>query len=121
MSLTRSTFLQNEQGYTLLETLVAMAIFVGIMLPTITMVGNFMFDRYPDTARAALAEGESEMNRVIARRDFIDAPRRIAGGLAVKRSVVQGGDIVDITITISTATEPARELLTLHKTVLTVQ
>ena len=112
---------QSERGYTLLETLVAMSIFVGILLPTVSVLGNFMFDPYPDTYRAALAEGQSEMNRVITQHDYLDVPQGIAGRLKVARRIARDGELLDILITVSTATKPSRELITLHKSVLAVQ
>ncbi len=95
-----------------------MSIFVGVLLPTVSVLGNFMFDRSPDVLRSALAEGQSEMNRTITQRDFQDAPQRRSGQLMVTRRVARDGDLVDITVSISTASESPRGILTLHKCVL---
>jgi prepilin-type N-terminal cleavage/methylation domain-containing protein len=112
-------YIQTDRGYTLIETLVAMAIFVSVLIPLGVTIGNFILDRSPETAQKALHCAQSEMSRVIDERDFVpsigDSEK---DGFHIRRQVEESGYTADITISVSAVGKPARILVTLHKTIL---
>jgi type II secretory pathway pseudopilin PulG len=56
--------LTSEEGYTLLETVVAMSIFLAVAIPLVGMLAKVTLDRSPDELREALALAQSEVSRI---------------------------------------------------------
>ncbi len=52
----------TERGYTLIETVIAMALFLSVLIPLIGTMGTMMFDRKAMTATKALMLAQSEMS-----------------------------------------------------------
>jgi len=113
--------LRGEEGYTLLETVVALALFVSVLLPLGAAIGNFMLDKTADQLRLALRAAETEMSRVTSDNDFIDGTITDARGLILGRTAHRRENLVDIRITVSSVKKPEKTLLVLNKTVLTHQ
>ncbi len=109
----------GEAGYTLLESLVAMSLFVAVLIPTVGLVGNLMFDRKPDQDRHALLAGETEMCRVIATQDFADGTNAEVPDFVLSRTVVKTDVLVEITVTVALKEAPRKTILVLHKSLLT--
>src|ERR1700741_4381945 len=62
--------IRQEEGYTLLETLVAMALFVGVLIPVGASMGNLMVQTTTDQLNAAFHLAAKEMNHTTLERDF---------------------------------------------------
>jgi hypothetical protein len=105
-------------GYTLLETVVAMALFTSVLLPVALMMGNFMIDNTPDLIANSLNAAVSEMSRTAADKDYNDKVVRIANTIILTKIVVRDGDLVKVHISAASEKHPKRELLVLHKTFL---
>jgi prepilin-type N-terminal cleavage/methylation domain-containing protein len=108
----------NERGYTLLESVVAMAIFVGVMIPLIAAVGNFMLDGSASLMRSALHEAETEMTGAVEGRAFTDARRTTEQGFIVERRVRRDGYLIEVNVLVASAKRPEKLIVRLHKTVL---
>ncbi|MGD0339097.1 MAG: prepilin-type N-terminal cleavage/methylation domain-containing protein [Bacteroidota bacterium] len=108
-----------DKGYTLIETLVAMAIFVSVLIPLGATIGNFILDRSAETMQKALHCAETGMSRIVAEQDFMAS--RIENdkdGFIVQNQVDESGNTADITVSVSSVRRPEKVLVTLHKTVL---
>jgi prepilin-type N-terminal cleavage/methylation domain-containing protein len=109
----------NDKGYTLIETLVAMAIFLSVLIPLVATIGNFMLDRSAESMQKALHRAETEMSRTIAERDFITSRMEFEKeGLIVQKQVEGYGSTTDITVSVSAIQKPEKMLVTLHSTIL---
>jgi hypothetical protein len=54
----------SQEGYTLLETVVAMSIFLAVAIPLVSVLAKVTLDRSPDELREALTLAQSEMSRI---------------------------------------------------------
>ena len=112
---------RNEQGYTLIETLVAMALFGTVLIPLLATVGNFMLDRSGERLDRALQIAETEMSRVIAERDFTEVSNSVEVGLVLKRTIHRARNRVEIEITVAQAKQPDKPILALTRVCLNYQ
>jgi hypothetical protein len=71
----------SEEGYTLLETVVAMSIFLAVAIPLVSMLAKVTLDRSPDELREALTLAQSEVSR-------------IEGGLSTKSEMPQKSRLI---------------------------
>src|SRR5436190_6135900 len=104
----------NEDGYTLIETLVAMAIFLSVLIPVGVTIGNFMLDGSASRITLAVQAGQSEISRVIAEHDFVNGTRKDDRGFSIERTVKISGNLLEIQINVISMKQPGRSILTLH-------
>ena len=107
--------IRKEEGYTLLETVVAMALFVAVLIPLGSVIGNLMLDKTSERLTAALQIAQSEMNRTIAEKDFTDKVASHNNRLSLERKVTREGNLIQITIKITSKTNPEKPLIVLNK------
>lgn len=112
--------LANEAGHTLLETLVAMALFTGVVLPLGTILGNFMLDRSHIQLQDALRLAESEMGRIAATREFGSRSFR-EGDFLIETVPSSERTLIELTVTVRPANHSEKTLVRLTKTFLTYQ
>jgi hypothetical protein len=110
--------IRNEEGYTLVESLVAMALFVGVLIPLLGIMGNLMFDRRNVDSYRALHVAESEMNRIVSTHDFSVASSTIENGFSIDRHIEQRDQLVQIRVSVASAKKPEQQLVQLNRTVL---
>ena len=108
-------FLGTEDGYTLLETVVALALFLSVLIPLGVMIGNMFLDRGSDLLRGSLRACQSEMTRIINQHDYTSGERRIDQDMVIDWKVARTGNLLEIDIR-STACE--RRILDIHKSIL---
>ena len=110
--------LKKEEGYTLLETVVAMVLFLSALIPLVTVVGNFMLDGTVIQQRLALQTAEEEMCRSTVDQNFTNDITKIEHGLLVERKVHHTKNLVEVQITVTSLRRPDNILVTLNKTFL---
>ncbi|HAL57048.1 MAG TPA: hypothetical protein DCP63_11395 [Bacteroidetes bacterium] len=108
-----------QGGYTLVETLVSLVLFLGVLIPLITVLGSFVIDGSTERLRAALRAGQTEMNTVEASRAFTPSTHLVDDHLLVERSVFRTAATIDVRIAVSWKGRPATTLVVLHRTFLT--
>jgi type II secretory pathway pseudopilin PulG len=108
----------SEEGYTLVETVVAMALFLSVLIPLVTTVGNVMFDRKALLLQKALAIAQTEMSRAIAEKNYSEATRMAEDGLVLARTIRKRAPLIEVIIAIRTAGEQPRQLVTIKKLVI---
>ncbi len=113
-------YLKDEQGYTLLETVIAMALLVGVLIPVGIVIGNFMLDRGGVDLHSALRLAESEMSRVVTTEDYSSGSSS-AGAFSIERTTQRIGNVMRITITILPERDPSIRLCVLQKSLLDYQ
>jgi hypothetical protein len=108
-------FQTGEEGFTLLETVVSLALFLSVLIPVGVLIGNMLLDGRSDILAISLRECQSEMTRVITQNDFSTGKKSISSNLAIERTIRREGDLIEIDI-VSILFE--KHILTLHKTIL---
>ena len=113
--------LRGEEGYTLIETLVAMVLFLSVLIPLGFGVASLLLDRKADELRRALLIAESEMSQTLSKEDYKESETVIDETYLVSRTINLSGELLEIHLSVSRAKTPAKVLLELNKTILTRQ
>jgi len=109
------------KGYTLLETVVAMALFTSVLLPTAVTMGNLIMDDRPGLIRLSLTAAVSEMSRLAVDHDFTDRTIRVSPRLILRREVKRDNDLITVRIITAPVKSPDTHLLVINKTFLVRQ
>ena len=110
----------NENGFTLVETVVSMSLFLAVLIPLLVGVGNFMMDNKSDILRHATVLAESEMNQAALMRDF-EEKETITENFIIERKIETAARIVRIHITVAVLKEPQKIIVGLDKSILLSQ
>lgn len=110
--------MERTEGYTLLETVIAMVLFVSILIPLCTTLGNFMLDGSCDRLKYALEAAESNIAILTPDHDFTSFTQKLNFNLILEREITRSGSIVGVKITISGADSTKKPLLSLSKSIL---
>ena len=113
--------LREEDGYTLLETLVAMALFLSVLIPLGVAIGNLTLGDSAATLNVTLQIAQSEMSRALLRHDFHDERKQDERGFLIERKVERKGNIVDLSVSIFSLKHPGKKVLVLSKSFLDYQ
>ncbi len=109
---------KNEKGYSLVETLAAVAIFLSVLIPLITIVGNFFLDSSTQRIHTALRLAETEIDRTITREEYTANRSTTDDGYVIIRTVNEAVQYHEITVSVETMKKPGKTILELRKTVL---
>ena len=109
--------IKTEHGYTLMETVVAMVLFLSVLIPLIGTMGTMMFDRKPVTTAKALMLAQSEMSSTVSRQEYIDATKTPEPGFIVIKKIIRYDKLVEIRITVKTSIDQSKELILLKKSI----
>jgi prepilin-type N-terminal cleavage/methylation domain-containing protein len=114
----KSSFgLKSERGYTLIETVIAMALFLSVLIPLIGTMGTMMFDKKVVTATKALMLAQSEMSTTIAHRDYINTVKTSEAGFILVRKIERYNSLVEIRVIVKPSTDQSKELIVLKNIV----
>lgn len=100
-----------SSGYTLVETVVALALFLGVLIPLMGAIGVLTLDRKSDELSAALRLGHSEIAEVLAAKDFTDSRRSLENGFIIDRKVGRNGPLVEVRVEIMSKHHPGKVVL----------
>jgi Tfp pilus assembly protein PilV len=107
----------NEDGYSLVETLIAMALFVSVLLPLYGSVGKLLFDKIPDRKSQALFIAQKEMTEISLNRDFNEIADKQLDGFVVARKIDKKSLDVDVVV-IVTLMGSTKPLVVLSRSIL---
>ena len=108
----------TERGYTLIETVVAMALFLSVLIPLVTTVGNVIFDRKTALFQKALAVAQTEMSLVAASKNYFESTRNTEDGLVVARSIQKRYPLIEVKVTVKATSGQLKELVVLKRIIL---
>ena len=91
------TLVSNESGYTLVETLVALVIFLTVLIPVGFGITAYLFDRKAETLREAMFLAESQMNTQNCRQ----SGESVQGKYTVKTDIALLGSLMEYRVTVS--------------------
>jgi Tfp pilus assembly protein PilV len=108
---------KREEGYTLIETLVAMALLVSVLIPLGVSIGNMMVEQGAEQMNVAFHLAVEEMTRTGLDKDFTEQNRQ-EGAYRVQRTMTRGVGQVEVGVAVATTAKPAANLVRLSKTFL---
>lgn len=111
----------SEEGYTLVETLVAMTLLVSIVIPLIAIIGNFIVDPTTDRLRGALRIAQTEMSNISASGNFPNHTKSVQNGFFVERKLETNGPINEVLVVVSHPKQPDKILVSLRKAFIVYQ
>jgi hypothetical protein len=109
--------LREERGHTLVETIVALALFVSALLPLLVIAGTMMLDSSAQHMRKSLQIAEEEMANVLVHHEFASTTIH-SGTYIIERMVQRGAPLMEVSVSVASAKKPERTILTLRKTFL---
>jgi hypothetical protein len=109
--------LSDSAGQTLAETLVAMSLFVGVLVPLLAAIGNLLFDDRPERLQEALHLAETEMALAEGFAANQNGPAEDVHGLAVERLVTRQGSLAQIDVKVHDTRKANKLVVHLTKTV----
>ena len=107
------TLFGDESGYTLVETLVAMVIFLTVLIPVGFGVTSYLFDRKAEDLREAMLLAEIQMTT----QDWRESGESVHGKYLVKTEIALVGTLVEHRVTVSGIGRPSFPLVVLSKIV----
>ena len=111
--------LSSYSGYTLVETVVAMAIFLSVLLPLVESLGTMMFDKRTMVLHRAFVDAQSAMVATIAAQDYSESTQPTSDGFIIAKTIRREGSIVDVRVAVRTSGEQSKELVVLKRFVST--
>lgn len=108
--------LKSESGYTLVESLVAMTIFVSVLIPLASGVGNVLLQSDTSHQRKALHLAQSEL-AIAAHSLALGVIEQLKDGYKIVTSSMQTGRVTQITVRVSKVGS-MKSLAVLHKALL---
>lgn len=112
------SIIRDESGYTLIESIVAMVLLVGVLIPLGIMVGKLMLSNDSDTLYHALRVAQSEICLPIPRDETPGKREFSMEGFSVVKTVDMNGDIVSVKIAVASLKHPDKCLVALQKSFL---
>ncbi len=118
MSISWRVKFQEEAGYTLVETLVAMALFLSVLIPLGVAIGTLLLDKEGERIHEALLLAEREMTSAVGDKGLASAEFNAGGGFVVHREIARlTNDAREIRISVAQTRKPGKVLVKLSKTV----
>ncbi len=111
----------REDGYTLVETLVAMVLLTTVLIPLGVSVGTLLLDREGEEREKALLVAERSMTNAVEGESMASSEEKVEEGFRVSVVVESRGSTRDILISVFQRRPPGRVLIRLHKTVVSSQ
>jgi hypothetical protein len=107
----------DSSGQTLAETLVAMSLFVGVLVPLLAAIGNLLFDDRAERLQEALHLAQTEMTLAEVLVGTANGHVEDAHGLTVERQVTRQGSLAQIDVKVYDSRKANRIVVHLTKTV----
>lgn len=108
----RQTIIE-ESGYTLVETLVAMALFLGVLVPVGFGIAALLFDKKAEEMRTALFLAETRLSV----KDYRQSEEVVGGKFIVKEEIDLTADLLEVKVSVFKTNDRTRSIITLRKTV----
>lgn len=110
--------IKDQLGYTLLETVVSMALFVSVLIPLGATVGKLMLSDNSDLIHLALQVAETEMCSTIPQNEVEGRTNSVSDGFAVAKEVTISGSLVTVKVAVASVKKPEKNVVALQKTFL---
>lgn len=108
----------DESGYTLVETVIAMTLFVAVLLPITTSMGNLFIDRTPERMSEALQVAEKEMTEISLQKNYADGVGKIVDKFIISRTIKRNNIVVDVEVMVALTEKREKPIVILCKSFL---
>ncbi|MFZ1082155.1 MAG: type II secretion system protein [Candidatus Kryptoniota bacterium] len=103
-----------EAGFTLIESVVAMGLFVGVVFLLVSVLGEFMMDDFTVKSNKALVVAENEISNVERTRAF-ESTTRDTIGFHIIRTVTTKNNVSFVDVAVTNAKKPTLQYVRLSK------
>jgi type II secretory pathway pseudopilin PulG len=97
----------REDGFTLIESVVAMGLFAGVVFLLVSVFSGFMLDDFPSRSNQALAIAQSEIASVKSAHAFSSSIKDTIG-FRVTREVSVENWLTQVIVTVSASNKPSK-------------
>jgi hypothetical protein len=112
------TFLRDQSGYTLLETVVALALLTGVLVPLGSAVGTLLLSDKTSSIYDALAIAQSEISAVSSKNVAAGRTTIDRDGMRIAKEILLDGELIEIRVSVASLKMPEKRLVSLQKTIL---
>jgi prepilin-type N-terminal cleavage/methylation domain-containing protein len=106
---------QDSRGYTLIESLIAMSLFLAVVIPLGAAIGHLMLDQHSTHLNDAMQLAQSELSYVEAMQEFTDRVSESEHGLIVERKIIRHGVSVEVAVTVVAHNNQGKPLASLSR------
>ena len=115
MRLTRR--IHEEAGYTLIESLVSLALVAAVLIPLGVTIGTFVISQEGSRVSRALQLAESNLNQAIVQRDFRADQDSTEEVFIVHRTAQREENLVTIRVSVALAKRAEQPIVSIQKSV----
>lgn len=108
----------SHAGYTLVETLVSIALFLSVALPLFSIVLNFSMRDDTETRQRALQIAQSTLTAIISEEGSVSSLTQTREGFLVERNVVSAGRLRRVKVSVFRADNISKPLIELSQSIL---
>jgi len=98
--------LKKEGGATLVETLVAMAILVSVLLPTSLFLGYVAFTPHNKEKIVALSIAQSEMETLLAEKKYLSDKKVVNDRWVIENRIESSGNFIQLKVSVYRKNKP---------------
>jgi len=109
--------IKNEKGFTLVESVVAMSLFVIIVLGLLSSASSLMFSPKNEQLQEALLLAQNEL-QTLGEKGSIYTEKKVTEKFIVDREVFKKSGRIEVVISISSEKQPEKNLVSLSKVIL---
>jgi competence protein ComGC len=109
--------LQEEAGYTLVESLVSLALVAAVLIPLGVTIGTFIISQQGTRVSRALQLAQSTLSESIVERDFRMDQETAEGVFLVHRTTLREDNLVTIRVSVALAKQADQPIVSIQKSV----
>ncbi len=109
--------LQDEAGYTLIESLVSLALVAAVLIPLGVTIGTFVISQEGTRVSRALQLAQSNLNQAIVERDFRPDEDIAEDMFLVHRTTQREDNLVTIRVSVALAKRAEQSIVSIQKSV----
>jgi type II secretory pathway pseudopilin PulG len=109
--------LREDAGYTLVESLVSLALMAAVLIPLGVTVGTFVINQEGSRVSRALQLAQSNLNNAIVERDYRADQDVSEDVFLVHRTTQREDNLVTIRVSVALAKQAQRTIVSIQKSV----
>jgi type II secretory pathway pseudopilin PulG len=107
---------EGEEGYSLIETLVALTLVVAVLVPILTALSMFFSDVRAERTHSALRQVETELARIETEVTTSGSQRTVRDGMIMSTRLVVSDGRVDALVRVAPTYDSTKTLVLVHRT-----
>ena len=109
--------LHEDAGYTLVESLVSLALVAAVLIPLGVAIGTFVISQEGSRVSRALQLAQSNLNQAIVERDFRPEQDFAEDVFLVHRSTQRADNLVTFRVSVALAKKAEQPIVSIQKSV----